>query len=147
VPFAGAYVDSVLFAPSGQTRAVDGPRLSDLRVTASTEGSPLPKIYGRARVGGQVIWATDIEEEITTSTEAVGGGKGGSSGNKTRVTQYNYYANFAVALGEGAVTRIGRIWADEQELDLERTTFRLHTGTDTQAVDTLIAAREGAGSA
>jgi hypothetical protein len=33
VPFAGAYVDSVLFAPSGQTRAVDGPRLSDLRVT------------------------------------------------------------------------------------------------------------------
>ena len=34
MPFAGAYVDSVLFAPSGQTRAVDGPRLSDLRVTA-----------------------------------------------------------------------------------------------------------------
>lgn len=145
--FTGSYVDSVLFAPSGQTRAVDGPRLSDLRITASTEGAPLPRLYGRARVGGQIIWATDLEEEVITTTEAVGSGKGGSSGNKTRVTQYNYYANFAVALGEGVVTRIGRIWADEQELDLARTMFRLHTGTETQAVDSLIAAREGADNA
>ena len=43
---AGAYVDNALFAPSGQTRAVDGPRLSDLHITSSTEGAPLPKIYG-----------------------------------------------------------------------------------------------------
>ncbi|WP_409560110.1 glycoside hydrolase/phage tail family protein [Hyphomicrobium sp. MC8b] len=145
--FAGSYVDSVLFAPSGQTRAVDGPRLTDLRVTASTEGAPLPRLYGGARVGGQIIWATDLEEEIVTTTEAAGVGKGGSSGNKTRVAQYNYYANFAVALGEGVVTRIGRIWVDEQELDLVRTTYRLHTGTETQAVDSLIAAREGADNA
>ncbi len=145
--FAGAYVDSVLFAPSGQTRAVDGPRLSDLRITASTEGSPLPKIYGRARVGGQIIWATDLEEQIATTTEAAGSGKGGSSESKTRVTQYTYYANFAVALCEGVVTRLGRIWADEQEIDLERTTFRLHTGTETQAADSLIAARDGAANA
>ncbi len=144
--FAGAYVDSVLFAPSGQTRTVDGPRLSDLRITASTEGAPLPRLYGRTRVGGQIIWATDLEEEIVTTAEAVGGGKGGS-GDKTSVRQYNYYANFAVALGQGVVTRVGRIWADEQELDLARTTFRLHTGTETQAVDSLIAAREGDGNA
>ncbi|MBS0233733.1 MAG: glycoside hydrolase/phage tail family protein [Proteobacteria bacterium] len=145
--FAGAYVDSVLFAPSGQTRAVDGPRLSDLRITASTEGAPLPRIYGRTRVGGQIIWATDLEEEVVTTTEAVGGGKGSSNGNKARVTQYNYYANFAVALCEGAVTRVGRIWADEQEIDLARTTFRLHTGTETQAADSLIVARDGADNA
>lgn len=145
--FAGAYVDNVLFAPSGQTRAVEGPRLTDLRIAGSTEGAPLPRIYGRARVGGQIIWATDLEEEVVTTTEAVGSGKGGSSANKTRLTQYNYYANFAVALGEGVVTRIGRIWADEQELDLARTVFRLHTGTETQAADSLIVAREGAGNA
>ncbi|SFV39182.1 baseplate multidomain protein megatron [Hyphomicrobium facile] len=144
--FAGAYVDNALFAPSGQTRTVEGPRLSDLRLTASTEGAPLPKIYGRARVGGQIIWATDLEEEIVTTTQATGSGKGGS-GSKTRLAQYNYYANFAVALGEGVVTRIGRVWADEQELDLARTTFRLHTGTETQDVDSLIAAREGVDNA
>jgi hypothetical protein len=143
---AGAYVDAALFGSSGQNRAVEGPRLSDLRITASTEGSPLPRIYGRARVGGQIIWATDIEEEIVTTTESAGSGKGGSGGDAT-LTQYRYYANFAVALGEGVVTRIGRIWADEQELDLARTTFRLHTGTETQTPDSLIAAREGANNA
>jgi len=139
---AGAYVDAALFGASGQNRAVEGPRLSDLRITASTEGSPLPRIYGRARVGGQIIWATDLEEEIVTTTESAGSSKGGSGGDTT-LTQYRYYANFAVALGEGVVTRIGRIWVDEQELDLSRTTFRLHTGSETQAVDSLIAAREG----
>ncbi len=144
--FAGAYVDAALFGASGQGRAVEGPRLSDLRVTASTEGSPLPRIYGRARVGGQIIWATDLEEEIVKSTESAGSGKGGSGSGAT-LTQYRYYANFAVALGEGVVTRIGRIWADEQELDLSRTSFRLHTGTETQEPDSLIAARDGTGNA
>ena len=138
---AGAYVDAALFGASGQGRAVEGPRLSDLRVTASTEGSPLPRIYGRARVGGQIIWATDLEEDIVTTTESAGSGKGGSGGDAT-LTQYRYYANFAVALGEGVVTRIGRIWADDQELDLSRTTFRLYHGTETQDPDSLIAARD-----
>lgn len=45
------------------------------------------------------------------------------------------------------IERVGRIWADEQELDLSRTTFRLHSGTETQSPDTLIAAREGLGNA
>ena len=36
---AGAYVDQALFASSGQSRTVNGPRLSDLKVTASTEGA------------------------------------------------------------------------------------------------------------
>ncbi|HVX37097.1 MAG TPA: glycoside hydrolase/phage tail family protein [Hyphomicrobium sp.] len=139
---AGAYVDAALFGASGQGRAVEGPRLSDLRVTASTEGSPLPRIYGRARVGGQIIWATDLEEDIVTTKESAGSGKGGSGGDTT-LTQYRYYANFAVALGEGVVTRIGRIWADEQELDLSRTTFRLYHGAETQEPDSLIAARDG----
>jgi hypothetical protein len=144
--FAGAYVDAALFGASGQSRAVEGPRLSDLHITASTEGSPLPRIYGRARVGGQIIWATDFEEEIVTTSESAGSGKGGSGGG-TMLTQYRYYANFAVALGEGVVTRIGRIWADEQELDLSRTSFRFYPGSETQEPDSLIAARDGAENA
>ena len=93
-----------------------------------------------------MIWATDFEEEIVTTTESAGGGKG-SSGGDTSIRQYRYYANFAVALGEGVVTRVGRIWADEHEIDLSRITFRLHTGTETNSVDSLIAAREGADNA
>ena len=62
-----------------QSRNVEGPRLSDLDVMASTEGAPIPRVYGRARIAGQVIWATQLEEVVvdTTSTrrrQGLGGG-------------------------------------------------------------------------
>ena len=146
---AGSYIDNALFGSSGQSRAVEGPRLSDLHVTASTEGAPIPRLYGRARLGGQVIWATDFEEEVVTSSQSAGGGKGGSFGGGAEATstEYRYYANLAVALCEGPVSRIGRVWADGREIDLAGLAWRLHTGTETDDVDSLIAAREGAGNA
>lgn len=146
---AGSFVDRALFAPSGQSRAVQGPRLSELRVTGSSEGAPIPRLYGRARLGGQIIWATDFEEEIvTTKQSSSGGGKGGLGGGpKTTTTEYRYYASFAVAVAEGEITGIGRVWADGQELDLSTLTHRLYTGSDGQAPDSLIEAREGAGNA
>ncbi len=141
---AGAFVDQALFGASGQSRSVTGPRLSDLRVTTSTEGAPIPRVYGRARIGGQMIWATDFEEEIVT-TEAGGGGKGGGSGGGTVTrTDYRYYANFAVAIAEGEIASVGRIWADGRELDLAGIVFRLYLGSETQPADSLIVAREGA---
>ena len=147
--FAGSYIDNALFGASGQSRAVEGPRLSNLQVTASTEGAPIPRLYGAARLGGQVIWATDFEEEAVTTSQSAGGGKGGGFGgsaDSTR-TDYRYYANLAVALCEGEVSRIGRVWADGRELDLTNTLWRLHNGSEDGSVDSLIAAREGAGNA
>lgn len=141
---AGSYVDNALFGSSGSSRAVEGPRLSDLHVTASSEGAHIPRLYGRARLGGQVIWASDLEEEIITSPQSSGGGKGiggGSSG--AQVTEYRYYANFAVGLCEGEITRIGRVWADGRELDLSAYTWRLYTGSETQSPDSLVSAHLG----
>ena len=115
---AGSYIDQTLLAGSSQARAVAGPRLSDLKVTSSTEGAPIPRLYGRARLGGQVIWAADIEEQAVTS-RAEGSGKGSPArGAAPSSTSYAYYASFAVALAEGPVTSIGRVFADGRELDL-----------------------------
>ncbi|MCL4766432.1 MAG: glycoside hydrolase TIM-barrel-like domain-containing protein [Hyphomicrobiaceae bacterium] len=143
---AGSFVDQALFGASGQSRSFAGPRLSDLRVTASTEGAPIPRVYGRARVGGQVIWATDFEEEVVTS-KAGGGGKGMVGSSAAKQVEYRYYANFAIGLAEGEISGIGRVWADGQELDLGSVTWRLHTGSEDQPADSLISAREGAGNA
>lgn len=144
---AGAYVDQALFASSGQSRTVHGPRLQNLHGTASTEGTPIPRVYGRCRLGGQIIWATDIEEEATTSTQSAGRGKGGARSGRqaastTQVT-YAYFANFAIALAEGEIAGIGRVWADGQELDLAGISYRLYTGSETQSADSLIVAHEG----
>jgi hypothetical protein len=143
---AGSYIDNALFGATGQHVARDGPRLADLTVTASTEGADIPRLYGRAKLGGQIIWATNFEEEVVESS-AGGGGKGLNSGGGATASQYRYYANFAVALCEGEVTRLGRVWADGDEINLADYAHRFYTGSETQDPDSLIEAKEGAGNA
>src|SRR3712207_1842975 len=77
---AGAAVDSALFGGSDSPRHVEGPRLKDVDRLTSTEGAPIPRIYGRVRIGGQLIWATRLEEVASTTVERSGtqGGKGGA---------------------------------------------------------------------
>ncbi|MEX2248607.1 MAG: hypothetical protein WD671_03150, partial [Parvibaculum sp.] len=137
----GAYVDAQLF---GSSASAQGPRLNDLHVMGSTEGAPIPRLYGRARLAGQVIWATNYKEHV--STRASGGGKGGG-GSSVTVTEYSYSVSFAVGLCEGEVTRIGRIWADGKPLSLAGLTWRLHKGAGDAQPDPLIEAVEGADAA
>jgi len=147
---AGSYVDQALFGASGETRTVEGPRLRDLHVTASSEGAAIPRIFGRVRLGGQVIWATDFEEEVVRTTESGGSGKGlggASSAPSVESVEYRYYANVAIAICEGEITRLGRVWADGAELDLSGYVHRLRKGREGQSPDSLIEAREGTGAA
>lgn len=142
----GNAVDRKLFGPGNRT--IVGPRLADLDVMASTEGAPIPRVYGRARLSGQVIWATRLEEVVNSETSSSGGKGGGLfSGPSTTTTTYSYFANFAVGLCEGVIGRVGRIWADGSPLDVSGLTFRVHRGTEDQAPDDLIVAKEGAGHA
>ena len=140
----GNLIDRALFG--GSERQVEGPRLADLDVMASTEGAPIPRVYGRARLAGQVIWATKLEEAVSTQSDTDGGGKGSPQAT-TNTTTYSYFANFAVGLSEGPIGRVGRIWADGKLLDLVGLNYRIYTGSETQTPDPLIVAREGAGNA
>jgi hypothetical protein len=117
-----------------ETPRQKGPRLNALAVQGAAEGSPMACVFGRARVTGQVIWAARFRERRTTSS----GGKGGP-----RTTEYDYSLSFAVALCEGPIDGIGRIWADGQPMDLSGVTLRLHRGTKVQMPDPLIEAVEG----
>ncbi len=137
---AGSYVDAQLF---GSAASAEGPRLNDLHVMSSTEGAPIPRAYGRVRLAGQVIWATNYREHA--STRSSGGGKGG--GSSASVTEYSYSVSFAVALCEGEVARIGRVWADGKPLSLANVAWRLHPGGEAQECDPLIEAVEGAAPA
>lgn len=136
---AGGFIDQRLF---GGQRVHKGPRLTDLRVMSSTEGAPVPRLWGRMRVAGQVIWATDFIEKRKTQTE---GGKGSAAAGP-KVRTYSYYANVAVALCEGEIDRVGRVWADGKIFDMSRVTARVYTGSETQGPDSLITAVEGQGN-
>src|SRR3954465_15274845 len=111
----GNLIDRKLFGPGDQN--VVGPRLADLDVMASTEGAPIPHVYGRARLAGQVIWATQLEEMVSTDVEKTGCAKAGPK-NTTTPTTSTYFANFAVGLCEAQIGQVARIWADGKPLDL-----------------------------
>lgn len=133
---AGQQFDRAIFSGPGR----EGPRLKELRVTTSSYGNPIARNYGRLRMPGTIIWATDLVESSETS--------GGKSGPST--TTYTYSVSFAVALSSRPVEALGRIWADGNLLrgaagDLKTGgTLRFYDGFGDQPVDPLLASAEGA---
>ena len=103
---AGQFAGSALFG-NGDDRVAEGPRLTDLTVTSSAYGRPIPIAYGRFRLGGNVVWSPGLKEVRQEQTQ---GGKGGGA-SQTSVT-YRYTADFRVALCEGPIDAVLRIWAD-----------------------------------
>lgn len=144
----GAALDDALFGAGTSPRFVEGPRLSELGGLASTEGAPVPRVYGRARIGGTLIWATrPLEVANTTVERSASGSKGGSGGQKTVRTTYSTFIDLAVGLCAGEIALVRRVWADGSEIDLTTLNVRVHTGSAMQAPDPLIVAKEGADNA
>jgi len=121
--------------------AVEHGRIERLRLTGAGEGVPLPRVWGRMRVAGHVIWASNFEETPGQSRRTKGG-------FGPRVTDESRYSiSVAIALCEGEITGLGRIWAFGQEISRKDLNLRLYRGTSDQAVDPKIEAVEGAGNA
>lgn len=133
----GRVIDQRLMG--GGSQVIEHGRIERLRLTGATEGSPVPLVWGRVRMGGQVIWSSDFRETATTT------GGGGKIVRRPRVTEYSYSISFAVALCEGPVQGIGRIWADGQEIAAADLNLRLYPGDEAQLPDPLIEAIEGPG--
>ena len=136
---AGGLIDQALLG--GGARAVETGRVAALRVQSSREGTPVTRVFGRMRVAGTVIWASRFRETVTEA----GRGRKGSAPPRTR--QFSYTVSLALALCEGPIDRIGRVWADGHEVALEDLPWRLHRGTEDQQPDPLILAMEGADAA
>ena len=106
--------------------AVETGRIDRFRLNGASEGAPIPDVHGRARIAGQVIWATQFQEHVQKS----GGGKGGPS--QPKVKEYSYTVSLAVALCKGEITRVGRIWAAGNEVSKSDLNIRVYPGSETQ---------------
>ncbi len=133
----GAVIDSLLFAPK-----MEGPRLNDLSVTASTFGQGIPLIYGPDnRMGGNIIWSSGLIESSNKHSA-----KGGPT-----ITEYSYSVSVAIAIGEGEINGIKRIWANNKVI-YDSGSFSLmesatiYTGSATQSPDATIEGYLGVGN-
>lgn len=144
----GSALDQTLFFDSDTGR--ERPSRSDSQVQNSAYGAPVPLVFGRARMAGNVIWSTGIRETLGDSAQ-LRGGKGGAPAGST--AERSYSASFAVAFSGRPLLRIERIWADGKLLRdaqggvLVPFRMRFHSGTESQLPDPLIEAEAGAGQA
>jgi len=119
---------------------VDVGRIDRLRLTGAGEGAPIGQLWGRMRLGGQVIWATEFAETVRRR-------RTGKGAPKPKVNDYSYSVSLAIALCEGEILRVGRIWADGNEISPLDLNLRIYTGSDAQLPDPKIEAVEGVGRA
>lgn len=143
---AGAVIDSQFLFPAifGRPSQSVG-KLSDLKAQVASEGSAMNYCLGpENRVGGTVIWMTDLKEHKSKQ-----GGKGGGGGS---YTTYSYSVSAAIGICEGPIAGIGRIWADGKLIydannggaDKRAKSLTIYLGTDVQDPDPVMEAIEGA---
>ncbi|UXU74968.1 MULTISPECIES: baseplate multidomain protein megatron [unclassified Paracoccus (in: a-proteobacteria)] len=117
------------------SKAVETGRLDRIRIQTAGEGTPIPRLWGQMRVPGHAIWAGPLQE--------VQRKHGGGKGTSTSVTEISYRLSFALALCEGPILGVGRIWADGEEVSPDDLNLRVYLGDETQLPDPAIAAQEG----
>ncbi len=119
---------------------VDVGRLDRLRLTGAGEGAPIGQVWGRMRLPGQVIWATEF-------TETVQRRRSGKGAPKPKINEYSYSVSLAIGLCEGEILRVGRVWADGNEISPGDLNMRVYPGSETQVPDPKIEAVQGTGRA
>jgi len=135
----GAWLDQRLFGEG--SAAVEVGRRDQLRLTGSREGAAISRVWGRMRIGGQIIWSSGFVEDV----QVRGGGKGTGAGPTTK--EYSYSVSLAIALCEGEIARVAKVWADGQIVDTSTLDMRVYRGGEAQLPDPLIAASVPAGEA
>jgi hypothetical protein len=135
----GRAIDQRILGVGAQS--VETGKVERFRLSSASEGDAVGRVWGRMRVGGQVIWATRFFE---TKRVQKSGGKGTP---RVKMTSYSYSVSMALALCEGEILRVGRVWADGTEVDKSTLNMRVYTGTEEQLPDPKIAAVEGSGMA
>ena len=143
---AASFLGGRLFGPGLPT--VYGPRLSDLRIQSSAQGTPKVRVHGTHRVPAQIIWSSGIKETVVKDEV---GGKGFLSPSQT-VVNFSYSVDLALFWCEGPMAAVLQIQADGKMVaDYTTTTgptvgnglWTHYLGTETQEPSPPIQADKG----
>jgi hypothetical protein len=146
-----------MFGGSSTINTAQG-RVDDLSqiVGSSSYGAPVRRVWGAARLPGNLVWSSTPIEHVAVSTSSQGGKGGG--GVTQRTEDYWYSCSFAYLFCRGPVYGISKLWANgvpyfdladdasagavaKSNLLLDNITF--YSGTEIQTQDPTIAAAIG----
>ncbi|MDX1949053.1 MAG: glycoside hydrolase TIM-barrel-like domain-containing protein [Rickettsiales bacterium] len=142
----GQEIDGKIFGYE-ERNLIRGRKLSEFSIQTSSYAETIGKIFGRVKISGNIIWSSKVKT-IEEKQAINQGGKGsGTKVERKTETRFRYFVNLAIALCEGEIDNIERIWADTNLINISDycTAFRIHKGTENQAPDSLIESFEGIG--
>lgn len=111
--------------------------------TSARYGLTIPLVFGKMRVAGKIIWLNKVtqQQQVMSVKQLF------KHSERLKITQeniqFNYYLSFAVAICEGEISSIGRIWHGDELIDIGKYKYRLHKGSENQMPDPLISSIHG----
>lgn len=118
-----------LFRGKSTTSRAD--MIADFQINTASYGEVVPEILGTTRVSGNIIDYDDFTPHEHRSTTKAGKGGGAKHTNIT----YTYSVAAAIALCEGPIAGIGKVWRDKEvyEYPNEKIELTLFNGDVAQA--------------
>nr|DAJ73551.1 MAG TPA: tail protein [Caudoviricetes sp.] len=118
-----------LFRGKSTTSRAD--MIADFQINTASYGEVVPEILGTTRVSGNIIDYDDFTPHEHKSTTKAGKGGGAKHTNIT----YTYSVAAAIALCEGPIAGIGKVWRDKEvyEYPNEKIELTLFNGDVAQA--------------
>jgi Putative phage tail protein len=105
------------------------PDYTGLQIQTAVNTLPIPIVWGQSKLAPNLIWYANFR---TYASGGGGGGKGGGGGGSP--TSYTYSADVILALCEGQITGINRIWKGQSTYTLSNLGLTLFTGTTPQSL-------------
>jgi GTA TIM-barrel-like domain/Putative phage tail protein len=133
----GSFLGSRLernFSPSFEKIHTQGARLGDIMVQSSAYGRVIADVYGEGGIAGNIIWCRPLKENAQQLPNQRGSH-----------TNFYYSLTCAIAICQGEISGISRIWINGRLAPLSFAKYRLYHGTQSQMPDPLIQHYEGVG--
>ena len=120
----------------------DGKRLEDINVQTVKYGKEIPIVYGKVKLAGNVIWNSGLKElrNVINKTK-----NNPNQKIEYNYTKYEYKISLAIALCEGEINDVSRIWINNTIIDKSLYDIRIYKGSEEQLPDPHIEGIEGKG--
>lgn len=105
----GSVVGSMLLAPGTPDIRQEQGKLSELNIAGSDYGRSVPMVFGRCRLGANIVHQGEFHEVETVTTY-----RGGKGAPDTHLTNYSYYVDAVAQVCAGPVLAVSRVWFDRQ---------------------------------
>ena len=112
----------------GNRGSSGGDHLAGIEIQTSCYGGALPLVYGTTRVAGNLVDYDDFTTIANTQKQS-----GGISGGSVTSTTYTYTAGGILALCEGPVSTVVRVWQNGAENTMAYYGISLMTGARPQS--------------